>query len=39
LEENIKEEKASKKMDHGKISKRKKTSMGALENLVENKEE
>jgi hypothetical protein len=39
LKENIKEDKASKKIDRGKLSKRKKTPMGALEHLVETKEE
>jgi hypothetical protein len=39
LKENIKEDKASKKIDCGKLNKRKKTPTGALEHLVENKEE
>jgi hypothetical protein len=38
LEEKIKEDKAVKKKDHGKISKRKKTLMSALEHLTEKKE-
>jgi hypothetical protein len=39
LKQNIKEEKASNKIDHGKVNKRKKTLRGSLENLVEKKEE
>jgi hypothetical protein len=38
LEENIKEDKGSKKKDHGQLIKQKKTSMSVLENLVEKKE-
>jgi hypothetical protein len=38
LEEKIKEEKTLKKMDRGKLSKRKKKSMDALEHLMENNE-
>jgi hypothetical protein len=38
LEENIEEDKAVRKMDHGQLSKQNKTSMSVLENLVENKE-
>jgi hypothetical protein len=38
LEEKIKEDKEVKKMDHGQLSKWKKTSTGALEHLVEKKE-
>jgi hypothetical protein len=38
LKEKIKEDKTSKKMDRGQVSKWKKTLMGALEYLVENKE-
>jgi hypothetical protein len=33
------EDKTTKKMDHGKLSKRKKTPMGSLEHLAEKKEE
>jgi hypothetical protein len=39
LKEKIKEDKATKKIDRGKVSKQKKTLMGALEHLAENKEE
>jgi hypothetical protein len=39
LKEKIKEEKASKKMDHGKLSKWKKKPMGSFVNLTERKEE
>jgi flagellar biosynthesis/type III secretory pathway M-ring protein FliF/YscJ len=39
LKEKIKEDKATKKIDHGQVSKRKKTLMGALEHLAEKKEE
>jgi hypothetical protein len=39
LKEKIKEDKEERKMDHGQVSKRKKTLMGALEHLVEKKEE
>jgi hypothetical protein len=39
LEEKIKEDKAAKKMDRGQLNKRKKTPMGALEHLMEKKEE
>jgi hypothetical protein len=38
LKENIKEDKASKNMDHGQLSKRKKTPTNALEHLTEMKE-
>ena len=38
MEENIEEDKATRKVDHGQISKRKKTSMSALDHLVEKKE-
>jgi hypothetical protein len=38
LKEKIKEDKASKKMDRGQLSKQKKTPMGALEHLAEKKE-
>jgi len=38
LEEKIKEEKTLKKMDRGQLSKRKNTSMDALEHLMENNE-
>jgi len=39
LEEKIKEDKSSKKIDRGQLSKRKKTQTGVLEHLVEKKEE
>jgi hypothetical protein len=39
LEEIIKEYKASKKTDHGKHNKQRKTPTDALENLMENNEE
>jgi hypothetical protein len=39
LKENIKEDKAEKKIDHGQANKWKKTLMGALEHLTEKKEE
>jgi hypothetical protein len=39
LKEKIKEDKASKKTDHGQVSNRKKTLMGALDHLIEKKEE
>jgi hypothetical protein len=39
LEDKIKEDKASKKTNHGQINKWKKTTMGALEHLAEKKEE
>jgi hypothetical protein len=39
LEEKIKEDKSSKKKDRGKLNKQKKTPMGALEHLMEDKEE
>jgi hypothetical protein len=39
LEEKIKEDKASKKMDRGQLNKRKKTPTDTLEHLVEKKEE
>ena len=35
MEENIEEDKAVRKVDRGKLSKRKKKSTSALENLVE----
>jgi hypothetical protein len=38
VKEKIKEDKASKDMDHGQLSKRKKTPTDALENLMEKKE-
>jgi hypothetical protein len=38
LKENIKEDKASKNMDHGKLSKWKKTPTDSLEHLMEKKE-
>jgi hypothetical protein len=38
LEEKIEEDKATRKMDHGQVNKRKKTSMGSLEHLAEKKE-
>jgi hypothetical protein len=38
LEEKIEEDKAVRKMDHGQLSKWKKTSTSALEYLTENKE-
>jgi hypothetical protein len=38
LEEKIEEDKGSKKMDHGQLSKKKKTSTSALEHLMEKKE-
>ena len=38
MEENIKEDKVSKKRDHGQLSKRKNTSTSALDNLMEKKE-
>ena len=39
LKENIKEYKAAKKIDRGQVNKQKKTLMGALECLMEKKEE
>jgi hypothetical protein len=39
LKEKIKEDKATKKIDHGQISKQRKTLMGALVHLTEKKEE
>jgi hypothetical protein len=39
LKEKIKEDKETKKIDRGQVSKWKKTLMGALEHLVEKKEE
>jgi hypothetical protein len=39
LKEKIKEDKETKKIDRGQVSKRKKTLMGALEHLMEKKEE
>jgi hypothetical protein len=39
LKEKIKEDKATKKIDHGQVNKLKKTLMGALEHLKEKKEE
>jgi activator of 2-hydroxyglutaryl-CoA dehydratase len=39
LKEKIKEDKATKKIDHGQVSKQKKILMGALEHLTEKKEE
>jgi hypothetical protein len=39
LEEKIKEDKASKKTDHGQLNKWKKTPTDALEHLMEKKEE
>jgi hypothetical protein len=38
LEEKIKEDKGSKKKDHGKLRKKKNTLTSALENLMEKKE-
>jgi hypothetical protein len=38
LEEKIEEDKAIRKLDHGQLRKRKKTSMSALEHLMEKKE-
>jgi hypothetical protein len=38
VKEKIKEDKASKDMDRGKLNKRKKTPMDALEHLAEKKE-
>jgi hypothetical protein len=39
LKQKIKEDKEGKKIDHGQVIKWKKTLMGALENLIEKKEE
>ena len=39
LKVKIKEEKATKRIDHGQVSKQNKTLMGALEHLAEEKEE
>jgi hypothetical protein len=39
LKEKIKEAKVAKRIDRGQVNKRKKMLMGALEHLVENKEE
>jgi hypothetical protein len=39
LKENINEDKETKKIDHGKVRKWNKTLMGALEHLIEKKEE
>jgi hypothetical protein len=39
LKEKIKEDKEAKKIDHGQVNKQKKTLMGALEHLMEKKEE
>jgi hypothetical protein len=39
LKENIKKYKETKMIDHGQVSKQKKTLMGSLENLAEKKEE
>jgi hypothetical protein len=39
LEENIKEDKSSKKIDHGQLSKKKKTPTDYLEHLTEKKKE
>jgi hypothetical protein len=39
LKENIKEDKATKKIYHGQVNKQKKTLMGALEHLAKKKEE
>jgi hypothetical protein len=38
VEEKIEEDKETKKMDHGQLSKQKKASTGALDHLVENRE-
>jgi hypothetical protein len=38
LEEKIEEDKEVRKLDHEKLNKRKKTSMSALDHLVEKKE-
>jgi len=38
LEEKIKEDKVVRNMERGKLNKRKKTTTGALEHLVEKKE-
>ena len=38
LKEKIKEDKASKNIDHGKLSKRKNTQKDSLEHLAEKKE-
>jgi predicted ATP-dependent Lon-type protease len=39
LKEKIKEDKTAKMIDHGQVSKQKRTLMGALENLMEKKKE
>jgi hypothetical protein len=39
LKEKIKEDKETKKIDHGQVNKQKKTLMGALEHLAKKKEE
>jgi hypothetical protein len=39
LKSNIKEDKATRKIDHGNVSKRKKTLIGALDHLMEKKEQ
>jgi hypothetical protein len=39
LEENIKEDNATKRIDRGKVTKKKRTPMDALEHLAEKKEE
>jgi hypothetical protein len=39
LKEKVKEDKTTKKIDHGQVNKQKKTLMGALEHLTEKKEE
>jgi hypothetical protein len=39
LKENIKEDKAAKRIDCGKVNKRKKILRGAFEHLMKNKEE
>jgi hypothetical protein len=39
LKEKIKEDKASKNMDRGQLSKRKKTPMGALEHLAKRRKD
>ena len=39
LKENINEDKETNKIDHGQVSKQKRTPMGALEHLAEKKEE
>jgi hypothetical protein len=39
VKEKIKEDKETKRIDHGQVNKRKRTPVGSLEHLAENKEE